>query len=361
MKYRICKPTLILDEARVRKNIRKMADKAKKSGVRFRPHFKTHQSAEIGELFRQAGATAITVSNVDMASYFSEHGWRDITIAFPLNILQIDQINRLAEKVSLHLLLESEETLLFLKKNLRAPAGAWIKIDTGYHRTGIPAERIDQAAELTSGIARTSSLSFRGLLTHSGHSYHASSPERIREIYRDTLGKLKKVQRALHSRGFSGIEISIGDTPTCSLIDDFSGVDEIRPGNFVFYDITQFLLGSCAEEEIALAVACPVVAKHPGRKEIVIYGGAVHLSKDSIIRADGSRAFGYVATKEETGWGPMISGSYVASLSQEHGIVKATEGLLEETRIGDILIILPVHSCLTVNLLKDFKTGSTDF
>ncbi len=338
-----------------------MAGKAKKSGVRFRPHFKTHQSAEIGKLFRQAAVTAITVSSVDMASYFSEHGWRDITIAFPLNIMQIDQINRLAEKVSLHLLLESEETLLFLKKNLRAPAGAWIKIDTGYHRTGIPAERIDQVAELASGIVGTSSLSFRGLLAHSGHSYHASSPERIREIYRDTLGKLKAAQQALHSRGFSEVEISIGDTPTCSLVDDFSGVDEIRPGNFVFYDITQLALDSCVEEEIAVAVACPVVARHPGRKEIVIYGGAVHLSKDSIIRADGSRAFGYVAKKKETGWGPMISGSYVASLSQEHGIVKASEGLLEETRIGDILIILPVHSCLTVNLLKDFKSGSADF
>ena len=77
----LVKPTLIVDRAKTEEKIRWMLEKASKSKVRFRPHFKTHQSAEIGDWFRKAGCTAITVSSFDMAAYFAQHGWDNITIA----------------------------------------------------------------------------------------------------------------------------------------------------------------------------------------------------------------------------------------------------------------------------------------
>jgi D-serine deaminase-like pyridoxal phosphate-dependent protein len=86
-KLAIQKPTLLLSRQRAMANIEKMAQKALHSGVRFRPHFKTHQSAQVGEWFREFGVEAITVSSVEMALYFAQHGWRDITIAFPVNLL----------------------------------------------------------------------------------------------------------------------------------------------------------------------------------------------------------------------------------------------------------------------------------
>jgi len=33
-------------------------------------------------------------------------------------------------------------------------------------------------------------------------------------------------------------------------------VDEIRPGNFVFYDLMQYRIGSCSVGQIAVAMAC---------------------------------------------------------------------------------------------------------
>ena len=47
-----------------------MARKAKDNGLIFRPHFKTHQSIEIGEWFRESGVNKITVSSLTMANYF---------------------------------------------------------------------------------------------------------------------------------------------------------------------------------------------------------------------------------------------------------------------------------------------------
>ena len=43
-------------------------------------------------------------------------------------------------------------------------------------------------------------------------------------------------------------------------------------------------------------------------------------------------------------------------MSQEHGIIQADETLFQQAQIGDLLLVLPVHSCLTANLLKRYLT-----
>jgi len=354
--FHIEKPTLVLDRAKALRNIEKMVRKAQTSGVRFRPHFKTHQSAQIGEWFRDFGVESITVSSVGMAAYFVRHGWKDVTIAFPVNILEIEKISGLANESELGLLVESMETVLFLRQNLRFDANAWIKIDTGYKRTGVWWHDFGEVTELARAIERAPNLSFKGVLAHAGHSYKAKSREEIEAIHRDTVSKMREVQHRLQLNGISKVELSIGDTPTCSVVDDFSGVDEIRPGNFVFYDLKQRSIGSCSEEEIAIAVACPVVAKHKERNEIILYGGAVHLSKDFLPREDGTKFFGGIVAMGDDGWGPMIEDTYVASLSQEHGVVKANDQLFDQVHVGDVLLVLPVHSCLTANLMKRYVT-----
>lgn len=352
----IRRPTLLLDKEKAIRNIEKMAGKARKSGVRFRPHFKTHRSAGVAEWFRDFDVDAITVSSLDMAAYFADHGWSDITVAFPVNLLEIDKINSLAAEIALGLLVESKEAVQFLAAHLDHKVSAWIKVDVGYGRTGVTWDRPDEIVELAQAVVATDRLAFRGLLTHAGHSYHAASKLELEAIHRDSVARLAHVRAALRAEGFSQVELSSGDTPTCSIVDDFSGLDEIRPGNFVFYDLKQAGIGSCSEREIAVAVACPVVAKHPQRNEIVLYGGAVHLSKESFARADGTPTFGHVAFWDGDGWGPSLPDTYVSSLSQEHGIVRTTVDVLNRVHVGDVLIVVPVHSCLLSYLLNDYHT-----
>ncbi|MHA2295731.1 MAG: alanine racemase [Candidatus Hodarchaeales archaeon] len=347
------KPIIILKRDRVLRNIKRMAEKARKNSIRFRPHFKTHQSVMIGEWFREQGVTAITTSSIEMAIHFSNHGWKDITIAFPVNTREIKKINTLAKEITLNLLVESEESIRLLRDKLTFPVNAWIKVDVGYKRTGIPFNKDNKVIELAREIEKANNLSLSGLLTHAGHAYKTKSVEQVTEIHFDSVSKMNHTKEVLVENGFPGVQLSIGDTPTCSIVDDLSGVDEIRPGNFVFYDLMQLALGSCSEEDIAIAVACPVVAKHEERKELVIYGGAIHFSKDYLVREDGTRNYGMIATTGRIGWG-SLSKSYISSLSQEHGIVKVEDNLLNNIKVGDLLMILPVHSCLTVNLLREF-------
>ena len=132
-------------------------------------------------------------------------------------------------------------------------------------------------------------------------------------------------------------------------------MDEIRPGNFVFYDVMQANIGANRLSDVAVVVACPVVAKHPHLQQIVVYGGAVHLSKDRIIDSKGRTCFGLLAKATETGWDVMDDTCYVKGLSQEHGLIHADKNLLESVNVGDIMLILPIHSCLAANLLKQYQ------
>ncbi len=133
----ITKPTLLLDEDKCRQNIDQMSQKARLNDVIFRPHFKTHQSLEIGRWFRESGVDKITVSSLSMAEYFAAE-WDDITVAFPVNILEIETINDLAAKIAFNLLVESRPAVEYLNSHLENAVGVFIKIDTGYHRSPLP-------------------------------------------------------------------------------------------------------------------------------------------------------------------------------------------------------------------------------
>ena len=344
-------PTLIIDQKKVNNNINRMLKKVELGNIIFRPHFKTHQLTDIGKLFKDKRVNSITVSSVSMASYFANHGWKDITIAFPVNLPEIEEINKLAGKINLNVLVESLFSVSIMSNKTTQTLGVFIKIDAGYHRTGLLPNNpeIDKIIKL---LDSNKQLVFRGFLSHAGNTYIAKSKSEILSIMDDSRSILNTLKQK-YILQYPDIIISYGDTPSCSLSDDCRGFDEIRPGNFVYYDVMQNHIGSCSINDIAVAVACPVVATHQTRNELVIYGGAVHLSKEFIESEKGLKVFGYVVNFTEEGWSKPIEGAYVSALSQEHGIIKMSHQEIAEYKPGDIIGILPIHSCLTANLLHN--------
>ncbi|MBN2637701.1 MAG: alanine racemase [Bacteroidales bacterium] len=346
-------PVFLIDKIKVKSNLERMLKKAQESSVIFRPHFKTHQSVEVGTLFRERGVDKITVSSVSMALFFAEHGWDDITIAFPLNLLEMEEVNKLAEKINLNVLVESSYVVSELAKRAHAKMGVFLKIDTGYHRTGLSVGDLDEIDTILEIIQTAPNLSFKGFLSHAGHTYHAKGKEAILEIKNSAAFQMQSL-KGRYVSDYPNLILSYGDTPSCSVAEDCTEFDEIRPGNFVYYDVMQYHLGSCSLNDIAVALACPVVALHPNRNELVVYGGGVHLSKEFIAADNQFQLFGYVVRLNENGtWGEPIPGAYVSSLSQEHGIVKLPEQELQNWKPSDVLGILPVHSCMTANLMKE--------
>ncbi len=332
-----------------------MAQKAMMNNLIFRPHFKTHQCAAIGNWFKESGVNSITVSSVKMATYFASNGWKNITIAFPVNLLEIDELNLLAKDIKLQLIVSDLVTLRKLQQYLLNDAGVFIEIDTGAHRSGVDPSDLALLDEMIDSVQTQGPVEFCGFLSHAGHSYLVNEIEQICDIHRQERRMVAGLG-ARYRNVFPGLILSTGDTPTCSICNDFIGVDEIRPGNFVFYDVMQAAIGSCALDNVAVALACPVVAVYPSRNEAVLYGGAIHLSKDFIPIPDGRPMFGYLARLCGNGWEILPDDNFVKSLSQEHGLVKLSEKEISNVRPGDILLVLPVHACLTAHQMRHYYT-----
>lgn len=350
------RPTLIIDKDICLRNIERMAAKAKEHHLRFRPHFKTHQSTAIGNWFRPFGVEAITVSSVLMAQYFARDGWKDITIAFPLNILEIEEVNRLARTTKLNVLVENPEAAQTLAQKMTAPVGVYIKIDTGSNRTGVNPSKTGVINALLQILAENKKITFNGFLAHNGRTYSARSTNEIFSQHFDSLLKLSALKQK-YKASFPEIEVSIGDTPSCTLCSNFKGVDEIRPGNFVFYDLMQQKLGVCDFEDISVRMACPVVAKHASRNEIVIYGGAIHFSHETLTNIDGKQIYGRIIITREGEKKLLSERNYLSRLSQEHGILKVSQSHFGHFEVGDLVEIVPVHACLTANLARGYYTS----
>lgn len=343
-------PSLILDEKIAKNNIKKFANKASKLGIKFRPHFKTHQSLEIGKWFNEYPIDGITVSSLKMAQYFASDGWESITIAFPVNINDAKEINKLSSTIDLRVLVVDEDTVKALDKTITSEMNIYIEIDPDYGRSGIHYTDVERIKKVIDTLSESDKLKLHGFYSHAGHSYKSRSAQQVKKL------ALPLVKRLSQLRENFNLPLCFGDTPSCSVLEEFGEIDEISPGNFIFYDWIQTQIGSCDPKDIAVAMKCSIVAKYPSRNEVLIHGGAVHFSKDADLTKDGFPYFGQVVKSRTTNWEEPIEGCFLKSISQEHGIVNCTESYFNEISLGDVITILPIHSCLTADLMGSYYT-----
>jgi len=344
-------PSLLLDHLKCQKNIESMSRKAAGQNLTLRPHCKTHQSAEIASWFRPFGIHSLTVSSFPMARYFAEAGWDDILVAFPFHPGEMESLIRLSELCQLSILIDSPAALPFLH-HIPCRISFYIDIDTGYGRTGVRTENPDLIEQILVKASDNPQLKFQGFYCHAGHSYKAGSRAELDQIHQKALHDLKKLKEQFKQYD---PKLLYGDTPNCSIQEEFGEIDELTPGNFVFYDLVQYALGACKLEDIAVAMECHVAGRYPAGERIVIHGGAIHFSKESLV-LDGSPIFGQLVPSGDEGWSIRSETCYLTSVSQEHGVLESCAELINEVNIGEKLLFLPVHSCLTSNLMGEYRT-----
>lgn len=121
-----------------------------------------------------------------MAEYFASE-WNNITVAFPINILEMNTINKMLcfyKNLQLNLLVENTEAVDALELPLSSTVGIYIKIDVGYGRSGITANETSHINPILKLLKSSPRMQFLGFLTHAGHSYHCRFAEEVYEIYR---------------------------------------------------------------------------------------------------------------------------------------------------------------------------------
>src|SRR2546430_6863968 len=167
--YEIETPALLLHLDVVERNVRSMADRARRLGVTLRPHAKTQRCVPVGRLQLEHGARGPTVATTVEAAVFARAGVRDLTWAFPIDPGHIAPVRRLA--------LETGATLRVVVDDLataQALAGSgldvWVKVDFGDHPAGGGPARA-YALLVAPGLGRGQGVTLDGLTHHPRHAY----------------------------------------------------------------------------------------------------------------------------------------------------------------------------------------------
>jgi len=229
-----------------------------------------------------------------------------------------------------------------------------VKVDVGLHRCGVNPDD-PSVLDTIREIAHLPGLRFRGLLSHAGQGYMASSVAELGAVARHEAGILARLTNGLRASGVPVDEVSVGATPTSRFIGDQPGVTEMRPGNYVFFDRTQVGLGAASLEDCALHVISTVVSR-PARDRIILDAGSKTLTND------GARAFG-----PATGYGLVFdsvsatvpdASIVIERLSEEHATVRVQDSCT--LKPGDRVRILPNHSCVVTNLMDEVLLAEGD-
>lgn len=326
-------PALLVDRKVLEGNLTRMAETAKRLGVTLRPHIKTHKTLEIARRQRTLGARGLTVSTLEEARVFAEHGFDDLTWAFPVIPGRLEEARSIAERARLRLVVDSAETIAALEA-LGHPFHVLLEVDCGDHRSGVdPASPV--ALDLARRLAGSELLRFEGVLTHSGQAYRVRGRHALTEVAESERRVMSQLADALREAGLDVPTVSVGSTPAMSAAADLTGITEARPGNYCYYDYMQTRIGSCEIADCALTVLASVISRSPSHS--VVDAGALALSKDPGPEDEQPRTAARLLTEE----GYLDPERWLTGLSQEHGKVNVP------LPVGTRVRILPHHSCLT--------------
>ncbi len=342
----ITTPALLLDVERLRRNAERIGNRVRDLGARLRPHVNTHKSIEVARIQTEGHSGAITVSTLAEGSAFAAREFQDITYAVPIEPGKFPTALALAKSCQrLSLITDDPELPALLNeaaRNQNVFVDLFLKIDCGYHRCGVEPDS-KEAREIPERILDSSNLRFAGILTHAGHSYHCRSRHERLTVARRERDVMRQLAAELRDSGVDVPTVSIGSTPSITVVDHLDGIDEARPGNYIFFDAFQASIGSCTLDDCALTVLAAVIHRDLKRNKIIIDAGAIALSKDrGAIEFDPTSGYGRVLDLEGQDLGLSL-----ASLSQEHGEVMAGTGDISRLKVGSRVRVLANHSCLS--------------
>lgn len=344
-------PAVVIERARVEANLDRMQAAANRRGIRMRPHAKTHKSPAVAGWQIARGAAGICCAKLGEAEVFADAGVADIRLPYPIHPVNAPRVLALLDRTRLSFIVDHAAVARGWSEAMSAAGrevDVLVKVDVGFHRCGIdPA--LPGALDFIRMVASLPGLRLRGLLSHAGQAYHASSEDHLRAIAADEAALLRRLAAAARDAGVAVEELSAGATPPARYSLEQEGLTEFRAGNYVYFDRTQVGLGAATVDDCALTVLARVVsAPAPGR--VVLDCGSKTLSSDlargfSPLPGHGDVFRGAVLRHGDTPDPHMV----VERLSEEHAVVRMAPGapLLAP---GDLVRVLPNHSCVVSNL-----------
>jgi len=243
-----------------------------------------------------------------------------------------------------------------MAKRKKVKLDVLIHVDSGNRRTGtLPGE---PTLNLARRIVKFDNLNLVGIWTHEGHNYAGRTPAEVLKITMKAGKDMVETRKLLERELKIEIYNSLGSTPGAKPLAKMDGVDEIRPGAYIFYDMSQVQMAACKISDCALTILSSVFSLP---------------AEDRIVCDAGSKTYyppgEWLAFTNEggsTNWPlPPAAGGVIRDLKghvfddivfhrwgEEYGILKkyGKKNKDKGISIGDKIEVIPYHCCSTVNL-----------
>jgi D-serine deaminase-like pyridoxal phosphate-dependent protein len=274
---------------------------------------------------------------------FARAGITDIFVGYPLvGAQKIARLIQLLEQTNATISVAADSMEVALPiANAAVAAGIrmplLIEVDTGLRRLGVQPGQA--ALDLARQLAELDGIELVGLFTHEGHVYtQAQSSEEKRAMTNAACAAVVETAQSIRAEGIPVATVSVGSSGTFRFAVECDNVTEVRPGTYVFNDLSQMLQGAATSTDIAAFVIATVVGR-PEATRAVIDAGSKVLTSDRLLVNDPDTTFGSVAG---------YPGATVTRLSEEHGLVELPPDT--DLRTGDRVAIVPNHICPVINL-----------
>jgi D-serine deaminase-like pyridoxal phosphate-dependent protein len=328
-------PALVLDLAAFERNLDAMATAVAASGLRLRPHAKSHKCGAIARAQIARGAVGICCQKTDEALAFVDAGIADVLVTN--EVVARPKLARLAEaarRARIGLLVDCEAGV----RAASAAAGAagvtldlYVEADVGAHRCGVaPAD----AGRLAASIAALPGVHFAGLHCYHGAAQHLRAPAERAAAIDAATDAVRAAKASVARAGLDTAIVTGAGTGTWMLERDSGAWNELQPGSYVFMD-ADYGRNVRAAGEVAFAQSLFVIASV--------------MSAPTPSRAvcdAGLKAFAFDSGP------PLVHGRdgvvYVKA-SDEHGVLEVATGAAPAT-LGERLRLVPGHCDPTVNL-----------
>src|SRR5579859_3196223 len=133
-------PQVLIDRARLLRNIDRVQALADHAGMRLRPHAKTHKSPAIARWQIERGAVGICCAKVGEAEVFAAAGIKDIRLPYPVNPSNDHRILALMDHAAMSIIVDHLDVARGWSDAMQRAnrhLDVLVKVDVGFHRCGI--------------------------------------------------------------------------------------------------------------------------------------------------------------------------------------------------------------------------------
>ena len=334
-------PSIVVDDAVLRKNIQRMSDYAKQYNLELRPHTKTHKSLYAASLQLEFGATGLSVAKVGEAEVMADV-CADVMLAYPIvDYHRCERIASLADRITVRVGTDSAlsvERLAAAACRENSTVGILIDFDLGYGRTGV--QSVAAAVELAEFADQQRGARLDGIMLYSGHITGVDSKQS--EQFQELVPVCQELLTEFDRKGLCRALVSSGSTPSAYNTHLLEFVTELRPGTYVYNDMNIVHGGYASLADCAARIRSTVVSDAVPN-QVVLDAGTKTLTSDLCGPMPGS-GHGYIVEYPD---------AKITKLTEEHAQVDVGRSG-SRPAVGDVVTIIPNHICPCVNLQDGF-------